>query len=47
MDCAVSEDQSLDLKEREMTDEYLDLDRELRKLWKMKMVVMSVFIEAL
>ena len=35
------------MKENEMRDKYLDLDRELKKLWNMKVTVIPIVISVL
>ena len=47
MDFAVSADHRVKLKESEKRDNYLDLARELKKLWNMKMTVILIVIGAL
>ena len=47
MDFAVPADHKEKLKERENKDKYLDLARELKKLWNMKVVVIPIVISAL
>ena len=47
MDFAVSLDSRVKLKEGEKKDKYLDLSRELKKLWNMKVTVIPVVIGAL
>ena len=44
MDIAVLADHTVKTKENEKRDKYLDLDRELRKLWNMKMTVIQILI---
>ena len=46
MDFAVAADHRIKLKEREKKDKYLDLDRELKKLWNMKVTIMPILIDA-
>ena len=47
VDFTVPVDHSLKLKESEKRDKYLDLPRELKKLWNMKVTVVPVVIGAL
>ena len=47
MDFAVPTDHTVKLKENEKRDKYLDLARELKKLWNMKMTVIPIVIDAL
>ena len=47
MDFTVPADHRLKLKESENRDEYLDLSRELKKLWNMKETVIPIVIGAL
>ena len=47
MDIAVPADHRVKLKESEKRDKYLDLARELKKLWNMKVTVMPIVIVAL
>ena len=47
MDFAVSADHRVKLKECEKKDNYLDLARELKKLWKMKVTIILIVIGAL
>ena len=47
MDFAVSADYGVKIKENEKRDKYLDLARELKKLWNMKMMVIPIKIGAL
>ena len=46
MDFAVPADQSVKLKEREKRDKSLDLTRELKKQWNMKVTVIPIVIGA-
>ena len=46
MDFAVAVDQGIELKESEKKDKYLDLARELKKLWNMKVTIISIVIGA-
>ena len=46
MDFAVQADNRVKLKEGEKRDKYLDLARELKKLWNMKMTVIPIVIGA-
>ena len=39
-------DHRINLKEREKRDKYLDLARELKKLWNMKVTIMPIVIGA-
>ena len=43
---AVSADHRIKLKECEKWDKYLDLARELKKLWKMKVMIVPIVIGA-
>ena len=43
-DFAVAEDHRIKLKEREKRDKYLDLARELKKLWNMKVTIIPIVI---
>ena len=45
-DLAVPADHRLKLKECEMRDKYLDLARELKKLWNMKVTIIPIVIGA-
>ena len=47
MDFAVPADHIVKLKESEKKDKYLDLTRELKKLWNMKVMVIQIVISAL
>ena len=47
MDFAVPVDQRVKSKESEKKDKYLDLTRELKKLWNMKMAFIPIIIGAL
>ena len=47
VDFAVPADHRIDLKESEKKDKYLDLARELKKLWNMKVTIVSIVIGAL
>ena len=47
MDFAVLADHRVKLKENEEKDKYLDLARELKKLWNMKGTVIQIIIGAL
>ena len=44
---AVPADHRINLKESEMKDKYLDLARELKKLWNMKVTIVPVVVGAL
>ena len=44
---AVPADNRINLKEREKKDKYLDLARELKKLWNMKVMIVPIVIGAL
>ena len=46
VDFAVPADHRLKLKERERRDKYLDLARELKQLYNMKMMVITIVIAA-
>ena len=45
MDSAISADHRIKLKERERMDKCLDLPRELRKLWNMKVTLTPITID--
>ena len=47
VDFAVPADHRINLKESEKNDKYLDLARELKKQWNMKVTIVSVVIVAL
>ena len=47
VDFAVSADHRINLKESEKKDKYLDLARELKKLWNMKVTIVPIVIGAL
>ena len=47
VDFAVLADHRVKIKEGEKKDKYLDVVRKLRKVWKMRMTVISVVIGAL
>ena len=48
MDFSISADHRVKVKENEKRDEYLDLARKLKKkLWNMKLMVISIVISAL
>ena len=46
VDFAVSDDHKIKLKEYEKKDKYLDLVRELKKLWNMQVAVIPIVIGA-
>ena len=46
MDFAVSADHRVKLKESEKKDKYLDLTKELKKMWNMKVAFISIIIGA-
>ena len=46
MDFAVPADHRIKLKECEKKDKYLDLARELKKLWNMKVTIVPIVIGA-
>ena len=46
-DFAVPVDHRVKLKESEKSEKYLDLDRELKKLWNMKVTIIPSVIGAL
>ena len=46
VDFAVLAHHRINLKECEKKDKYLDLDRELKKLWNMKVTIVSIVIGA-
>ena len=47
VDVAVPDDHRMNVKESEKIEKYLDLARELRKLWNMKVKVIPIVINAL
>ena len=47
VDFAVPADHRINLKECEKKDKYLDLARELKKLWNMKLTIVPIVIGAL
>ena len=47
VDFAVPADHKINLKESEKKDKYLDLARELKKLWNMKVTIVPIVIGAL
>ena len=47
MDFAIPADHLVKIKENEKKDDYLDLTRELRKLWNMKVMVIPIVIGTL
>ena len=47
VDFAFSADHRINLKENEKKDKYLDLARELKKLWNMKVTIVPIVIGAL
>ena len=47
VDFAVPTDNRIQLQETEKRDKYLDLVRELKKLWNMRVPVTSIVIDAL
>ena len=47
VDFAVPADHRINLKESEKKDKYLDLARELKKLWNMKVTIVLIVIGAL
>ena len=47
VDFAVPTDYRINLKESEKKDKYLDLTRELKKLWNMKVAIVPIVIGAL
>ena len=46
MDLAVPADDRVKMKETEKRDKYLDLSKELKKLWSMKVPVIPIIVEA-
>ena len=46
VDFAVPDDHRIKLKESEKKDKYIDLSRELKKLWNVKMTIISLVISA-
>ena len=47
MDITIPADHRVKLRESKKKDKYLDLARELKKLWNMKLTVISIVIGAL
>ena len=47
VDFAVTADHRINLKESEKKDEYLDLAREIKKMWNMKVTIVPIVIGAL
>ena len=47
MEFADSADNRIKMKENEKKDKYLDLARELKKLWNMKVTIIQIVIGAL
>ena len=47
VDFAVPADHRVKLKESQINDKYLDLDKELKKKWNMEVTVISIIISAL
>ena len=47
VDLAIQADHEVKLKESEIRDNYLDLARELKKLWNMKVTVIPIVIDTL
>ena len=47
IDFAVPADHRINLKESEKKDKYLDLARELKKLWNMKVTIVPIVIDAI
>ena len=47
VDFAVSADQWMKMKESELIDKYLDLARELKKLWNKKVTAIAIVVGAL
>ena len=47
MDLAVPADHKIKLKESEKKNNYLDLTRELKKMWNMKVTIITIVIGAL
>ena len=47
VDCNVPTNREVKLKENEKSDKYLDLARELEKLWKLKVTMIPIVIGAL
>ena len=47
MDFAVPADYIVELKESEKKDKYLELDRELIKLWNMKVIIIPIVISVI
>ena len=47
MDLAVPDDHRMKLKESEKKNKYIDLARELKKLWNMKVTIIPIVIGAL
>ena len=47
VDFAIPADHRINLKKSEKKDKYFDLPRELKKLWKMKVMIVPIVIGAL
>ena len=47
MDFAISADHIVKMKENEQINRYLDLARELKRLWNMKVMMIPIVVEAL
>ena len=47
MDFAISEEYRVKMKENKKIDKYLDLARELKRLWNMKVMMVPIIVEAL
>ena len=47
MDFAVPADHRVKIKETEMKGKYLNLDRELKNMWNVKVTVILIIIDAL
>ena len=47
VDFAIPAEHRINLKESEKKDKHLDLDRELKKLWNMKVTIVPIVIAAL
>ena len=46
MDLTIPADYKVKMKESENMDKYLDLARELKELWNMRLVVMAIVVGA-
>ena len=46
VDFVIPADHWVNIEESEKLDKYLDLPKEVKKLWKMKVMVISIMVEA-